>query len=304
MPLARVIAARPDVFNHNVEVVPRLYPVARRGSVFLRSARVLRNAKELGGDEVTTKSGLMVGLGETHEEMVETFGLLREHHVQVLTIGQYLRPSEQHLPIVRYWHPDEFAALERAAYALGFEHVAAGPLVRSSYHADQHVPQAARRASGRSPPARRVDPAARQRPARAAAARHDRADRGQRDRLPALDLAAAARSSAARATRRSSHYGAIPYEFTHLSSHCDARRRRVRADACSAAVSPACAARRRPSRRPGRPPSRRCSCTPTCCTSAATWCSWRVFGCTLEDTHRPAALPRLLPRSAGSPRSR
>jgi len=142
MPLARVIAARPDVFNHNVEVVPRLYPLARRGSVFLRSARVLRNAKELGGDEVTTKSGLMVGLGETHEEMVECFALLREHHVQVLTIGQYLRPSEQHLPIVRYWHPDEFAALERAAYELGFDHVAAGPLVRSSYHADQHVAQA------------------------------------------------------------------------------------------------------------------------------------------------------------------
>ena len=93
MPLARVIAARPDVFNHNVEVVPRLYPLARRGSIFLRSARVLRNAKELGGEAVTTKSGLMVGLGETHEEMVETFGLLREHHVQVLTIGQYLRPS-------------------------------------------------------------------------------------------------------------------------------------------------------------------------------------------------------------------
>ena len=142
MPLARVIAEAPDVFNHNVEVVPRLYPVARRGSQFLRSARVLANAKQLGGDEVTTKSGLMVGLGETHEEMVETFGLLRDHDVQVLTIGQYLRPSAQHLPIVRYWHPDEFVALERAAYELGFEHVAAGPLVRSSYHADQHVPQA------------------------------------------------------------------------------------------------------------------------------------------------------------------
>jgi len=142
MPLARVIAARPDVFNHNVEVVPRLYPLARRGSVFLRSARVLRNAKQLGGEEVTTKSGLMVGLGESHEEMVECFGLLREHHVQVLTIGQYLRPSAQHLPIVRYWHPDEFAQLERAAYGLGFDHVAAGPLVRSSYHADQHVAQA------------------------------------------------------------------------------------------------------------------------------------------------------------------
>jgi lipoic acid synthetase len=142
MPLARVIAERPDVFNHNVEVVPRLYPVARRGSQFLRSGRVLANAKQLGGGEVTTKSGLMVGLGETHEEMVETFGVLREHGVQVLTVGQYLRPSAEHLPVVRYWHPDEFKALEQAAYALGFEHVAAGPLVRSSYHADQHVPQA------------------------------------------------------------------------------------------------------------------------------------------------------------------
>jgi lipoic acid synthetase len=141
MPLARVIAARPDVFNHNVEVVPRLYPLARRGSEFLRSARVLSNAKELGGDEVTTKSGLMVGLGETHDELVDTFGLLRDHGVQVLTVGQYLRPSAEHLPLVRYWHPDEFDDLARAAYALGFEHVAAGPLVRSSYHADEHVPQ-------------------------------------------------------------------------------------------------------------------------------------------------------------------
>jgi len=141
MPLAKVIAERPDVFNHNVEVVPRLYPVARRGSRWERSCRVLRNAKEMGGDEVVTKSGLMVGLGETHEEMVEAFGMLREHGVQVLTVGQYLRPTERHLPIVRYWHPEEFAALERAAYALGFDHIAAGPLVRSSYHADQHVPQ-------------------------------------------------------------------------------------------------------------------------------------------------------------------
>ncbi|HEX2104910.1 MAG TPA: lipoyl synthase, partial [Solirubrobacteraceae bacterium] len=117
MPLAKVIAERPDVFNHNVEVVPRLYPVARRGSRFLRSCRVLLNAKEMGGDEVTTKSGLMVGLGETHDELVETFGILREHGVQVLTVGQYLRPTEKHLPVVRYWHPGEFAALERAAYA-------------------------------------------------------------------------------------------------------------------------------------------------------------------------------------------
>jgi len=105
---------------------------------------VLRNAKEMGGDEVVTKSGLMVGLGESFEEMVEAFGILREHRVQVLTVGQYLRPTENHLPVVRYWHPDEFAALERAAYELGFESVAAGPLVRSSYHADQNLPEAAR----------------------------------------------------------------------------------------------------------------------------------------------------------------
>ncbi len=141
MPLARVIQEKPDVFNHNVETVPRLYPVARRGSKFPRSCRVLRNAKEMGGDEVTTKSGLMVGLGETHEEMVETFGHLREHGVQVLTVGQYLRPTERHLPVVRYWHPEEFKALEQAAYDLGFDHIAAGPLVRSSYHADEHVKQ-------------------------------------------------------------------------------------------------------------------------------------------------------------------
>ncbi|MGN6171138.1 MAG: lipoyl synthase [Solirubrobacteraceae bacterium] len=139
MPLAKVIAERPDVFNHNVEVVPRLYPLARRGSRFDRSCRVLRNAKELGGDEVITKSGLMVGLGESFEEMVDALGALRAHHVQVLTIGQYLRPTKDHLPIVRYWHPDEFKELEQAAYDLGFEHVAAGPLVRSSYHADEHV---------------------------------------------------------------------------------------------------------------------------------------------------------------------
>jgi lipoic acid synthetase len=142
MPLARVIAERPDVFNHNVEVAPRLYPVARRGSRWERSLRVLRNAKEMGGDEVVTKSGLMVGLGETHDEMVAAFGALRDQGVQVLTVGQYLRPTERHLPVVRYWHPEEFTALEQAALGLGFEHVAAGPLVRSSYHADEHVPAA------------------------------------------------------------------------------------------------------------------------------------------------------------------
>ena len=141
MPLATVLAERPDVFNHNVEVVPRLYPLARRGSRWERSLRVLRNAKAIAGADVVTKSGLMVGLGETHDEMVAAFADLRAAGVQVLTVGQYLRPTERHLPVVRYWHPDEFAALETAAYDLGFDHIAAGPLVRSSYHADQHVPQ-------------------------------------------------------------------------------------------------------------------------------------------------------------------
>ena len=144
MPLARVVAERPDVFNHNVETVPRLYPVARRGSQFLRSCRVLRNAKELGGDAVVTKSGLMTGLGESKEELLDAFGVLREHGVQVLTVGQYLRPTENHLPVVRYWHPDEFVELEREAYAMGFESVAAGPLVRSSYHAEQTLKDAKR----------------------------------------------------------------------------------------------------------------------------------------------------------------
>jgi lipoyl synthase len=141
MPLARVIAERPDVFNHNVEVAPRLYAVARRGSTWERSKRVLRNAKEMGGDEVTTKSGFMVGLGESFEEMVDALGQLRDNHVQVITIGQYLRPTERHLPIVRYWHPEEFGALEKVGYEMGFSHIAAGPLVRSSYHADQHIVQ-------------------------------------------------------------------------------------------------------------------------------------------------------------------
>ena len=141
MPLARVIAERPDVFNHNVETVPRLYTIARRGSSWERSLRVLRTAKEMGGDEVVTKSGLMVGLGESFEEMVDALEQLRSNDVQVITIGQYLRPTERHLPLVRYWHPDEFDALAAAGMAMGFDHVAAGPLVRSSYHADEHVPQ-------------------------------------------------------------------------------------------------------------------------------------------------------------------
>ncbi|CAA9476352.1 MAG: Lipoyl synthase [uncultured Solirubrobacteraceae bacterium] len=141
MPLARVLAERPDVFNHNVETVPRLYSIARRGSTWERSNRVLRTAKEFGGGAVATKSGLMVGLGESVGEVVDALGTLRESGVQIITVGQYLRPTERHLPVVRYWHPDEFKAVEEAGYALGFAHIAAGPLVRSSYHADQHVAQ-------------------------------------------------------------------------------------------------------------------------------------------------------------------
>jgi lipoyl synthase len=143
MPLARVIAERPDVFNHNVETVPRLYPKARRGSDFMRSARVLRLAKEMGGDEIVTKSGLMVGLGEDFDEMVEAFEILRAHEVEILTVGQYLRPTERHLPIARYWHPEEFDALRDAALGMGFSSVASGPLVRSSYHADESAREAA-----------------------------------------------------------------------------------------------------------------------------------------------------------------
>jgi lipoic acid synthetase len=142
MPLAKVIGERPDVFNHNVETVPRLYPRARRGSDFVRSCRVLAMAKEIGGDRVLTKSGLMVGLGEDFEEMVDAFATLRAHGVQILTVGQYLRPTREHLPVVRYWHPDEFEALREAALELGFESVAAGPLVRSSYHADESAREA------------------------------------------------------------------------------------------------------------------------------------------------------------------
>ena len=141
MPLARVLAERPDVFNHNVETVPRLYEIARRGSTWERSNRVLRVAKEFGGEEVATKSGMMVGLGESVDEVVDALGQLRESGVQIITLGQYLRPTERHLPVVRYWHPDEFKAVEEAGYALGFDHIAAGPLVRSSYHADQHIAQ-------------------------------------------------------------------------------------------------------------------------------------------------------------------
>ncbi len=136
MPLAKVIAERPDVFNHNVEVVPRLYPLARRGSRWERSLRVLRNAKAMGEGRVVTKSGLMVGLGETDDEILEVLRDLRAHAVEMLTIGQYLAPSGHHLPVARYVHPEIFRMYEKEALAMGFTGAACGPMVRSSYWAD------------------------------------------------------------------------------------------------------------------------------------------------------------------------
>jgi lipoyl synthase len=136
--LANVMGARPEILNHNTETVPRLYRRVRPKGRYERSLELLRRAKGLDPGTVT-KSGLMVGLGETKHEMLMVFGDLVDAGVDVLTVGQYLRPSAKHLPLVRYYHPDEFAGLREDALALGFRHVEAGPLVRSSYHAERQV---------------------------------------------------------------------------------------------------------------------------------------------------------------------
>lgn len=130
-----LVETPPDVFNHNVETVPRLYKTIRPGARLNHSLALLQRYKER-RPEVPTKSGLMVGLGETFDEVVELMGMMHEHKVDRLTIGQYLQPSKHHAPVERYVHPDEFAEYARLAYEMGFEHVASGPLVRSSYHAD------------------------------------------------------------------------------------------------------------------------------------------------------------------------
>jgi lipoyl synthase len=143
--LQTVMDARPDILNHNLETVRRLQKPVRKRARWDRSLYVLRRAKEMAieiGHPVHTKSSLMVGLGETREELQEAFEALRENDVDILTIGQYLRPSMQHLPLERYYHPDEFAEMKDAALALGFRHVESGPLVRSSYHARDQVPGA------------------------------------------------------------------------------------------------------------------------------------------------------------------
>jgi lipoic acid synthetase len=130
--------APPDVMNHNLETVPRLYRQARPGADYGHSLRLLQGFRQRFAD-VPTKSGLMVGLGETDSEILSTLRDMRAHDIDMLTIGQYLQPSPQHLPVLRYVHPDTFAAYEREAYALGFRHAAVGAMVRSSYHADQQA---------------------------------------------------------------------------------------------------------------------------------------------------------------------
>ena len=139
-----VVEAQPDILNHNVETVPRLQRAVRRRARWDRSVSVLTQgravATEIGFDEMVTKTGIMLGLGEDWDEIVEAMRLLREAEVEVLTIGQYLRPSRQHLPLVKYYTPAEFMALRRIGLEMAFKHVQAGPLVRSSYHAAEQVP--------------------------------------------------------------------------------------------------------------------------------------------------------------------
>ena len=136
--LATVMEAGPDILNHNLESVPRLYHRVRPKAIYAQSLELLQRAKQL-APRVPTKSGLMVGLGETTDELVQVFRDLRAHGVDVLTVGQYLRPTLKHLPVERYVSPDEFAHLKRTARDMGFRHVESGPLVRSSYHAHQQV---------------------------------------------------------------------------------------------------------------------------------------------------------------------
>ena len=137
--VATVMASPIDVFNHNVETVPRLYGRVRPGAKYLRSLAVLAEAAA-GQARVPTKAGLMLGLGEEHDELLSVFGDLRDAGCRVLTLGQYLRPSADHLPVERYVPPEEFIQLRAEALCLGFDHVESGPLVRSSYHAWAHVP--------------------------------------------------------------------------------------------------------------------------------------------------------------------
>jgi lipoic acid synthetase len=136
--LQSVIDARPDILNHNTETVPRLYRHVRPGARFERSLELLSRSKQAG---LLTKSGIMLGLGEQLDEVHECIASIRSTGADILTVGQYLRPSAEHLPLLRYYTPDEFAELGAFARGLGFAHVESGPLVRSSYHADSQVPR-------------------------------------------------------------------------------------------------------------------------------------------------------------------
>ena len=134
--LAKIVAAAPEIINHNVETVPRLYKEVRPMANYKQSLEVLANVKEM-NPKIFTKSGIMVGLGETEEEVVKLFADLREVDCDFLTVGQYLQPSKKHHPVIEYVHPDIFKDYEKVAYELGFKHVASGPFVRSSYNAEQ-----------------------------------------------------------------------------------------------------------------------------------------------------------------------
>ena len=136
--LETVLAARPDVLNHNTETVPRLYRRVRKGAKYERSLELLRRAKEF-DSRIPTKTGLMLGLGEEKEEVLATMRDLVAQGADILTLGQYLQPTREHLPIVRYVHPGEFAEFKALGEAMGFKHVESGPLVRSSYHAFEQV---------------------------------------------------------------------------------------------------------------------------------------------------------------------
>jgi lipoic acid synthetase len=135
-----VLAAKPHIYNHNLETVRRLTPAVRSRATYDRSLSVLKKAKKRAGGSIHTKSGLMLGLGESRAEVLEAMGDLREADCDILTMGQYLQPTLKHLPVARFVHPDEFADLKRVADGMGFSHVASGPMVRSSYHADEFQP--------------------------------------------------------------------------------------------------------------------------------------------------------------------
>jgi lipoic acid synthetase len=136
--LRLVVDAQPDILNHNLETIDRLYRIARPGGRYARALELLRRAKEM-NPEALTKSGIICGLGEEWDELLVALRDLRAQGVDILTLGQYLRPSEQHLPIARWYAPDEFAELKRLGLEMGFRHVESGPLVRSSYHAWEQV---------------------------------------------------------------------------------------------------------------------------------------------------------------------